>query len=226
MRGQRPRGTHVLAGARHGKVGRVQIELVVVRDIPGYAGALEQVDMLAGVDDACHVVQVLRRRIAIAVASRICDRDRGTGRRKMYPAPADVKIVGRVLAVQHEIPLCQLECPGDNRPWKSEAPVVTQHCACGCTGLDTVRCRVIEPDLCKDPVDVGIDGGNTFIAERLVPATLLAAVYRLDRFCQWRASQRPACCTAAGSSPHDCLPRLRRTCRRISDFRSRSRRFQ
>ena len=56
----RPTGTDVLAGAHHRAVERIDVQRIGVGNVPGDAGPLKHVNVLAHVDDARHVVKIVR----------------------------------------------------------------------------------------------------------------------------------------------------------------------
>ena len=80
-------------------IGRVQVHLVVVSNITQHAHALEHVNVLAGIHNTRHVVQVLRDGIAVQIVDWVGDHDGGASRRKMYAIAADLQVVLRILRV-------------------------------------------------------------------------------------------------------------------------------
>ena len=89
----------MLAGAHDRAIECIEIHLVVIFDVAQHTHALKNVNVLAGVDNARHVVQVLGTRIAIFVFLRHRNHDGRPGRRKMHLLSLNLHIVGGILTV-------------------------------------------------------------------------------------------------------------------------------
>ena len=58
--GKRPARADVLGCPHQAAIQRVDVEFAVVDDVPRHAGPLEHVNVLTGIDDARHIVEILR----------------------------------------------------------------------------------------------------------------------------------------------------------------------
>ena len=187
--GQRPARTDVLAGARHRAVEGIDVHLIVVGNVPGYAGALEHVNVLAGIDDTRHVVQVLRFGVPVEIFFRVGDHHRGAGGGEVHPGAAEVQVPARVLSMQHES-AGLLRALTDRR--HAQTPVLAEHGAGRRAGLDAVRGGVGESHLLENPEGVVRDGRNAGSGQGPVLSSGMPRLNRLDRFGKRRGALGPS----------------------------------
>ncbi len=152
-----PAGADMLARARHGAIGGIQIHLVVVGDVAQHAHALEHVDVFTGVRNARQVIKILRLRFPVGVVLGVDDHHGRASRRKMHAIAADIEIVRRVLAVESDAALCLLERGFHDLARHAQPAIVVEYRAHRGAGFDAVRRGLAESDLCEDPENVVLD---------------------------------------------------------------------
>ena len=152
-----PAGSRVLGRSHDYAISGVEIHLVVVEDVPQHASALEHVDMLAGVGDARHVVQVLRRGIPVLARFPIGDHHRRAGRGEMHLAAAEGQIVFGFLPVQDQVPPGRFQGLLHHRPGHFQAAVGADDGADAHAGLQTVGRGLAEANLLQDLENIVAD---------------------------------------------------------------------
>jgi len=89
----------VLGGAGKTRIQAVDVEVAVVDHVARDDRALEEVHVVECVDEACKVVEVEQRGVAVVVVFDVDHVHRRTGGAEVYAAAAEVEIVLRVASV-------------------------------------------------------------------------------------------------------------------------------
>ena len=84
-------------------VAGVEIHLGGIFNIPQHHGTLEEVDMLHLVDDACCIVEILCRRLAVLSLDGINDVHRSPCRPKVRATSIQIQVIARILAIQRDV---------------------------------------------------------------------------------------------------------------------------
>ena len=192
----------MLGGAHDAVVGGVDVQRTIVFDIARHAGALEQVDVFAGIGDARHVVQVLGGGIAVLAAGGIYYHYRRTGGGKMHAFAADPQVIGRVLAVQYQLAGTGVHGFLYHVTGHAQAAVVPKFRPVGGTGIDAVGSGLVETHLLEDAKAVFHHGCHIGIAEWSVLAGAFTGMNGFQFLGQWRRTYRNAGFSASGSSRH------------------------
>ena len=186
-----PAGSRVLGRSHDHAIRGVEIHLIVVEDVPQHAGALEHVDMLAGVGDARHVVKVLRRGIPVLARFPIGDHHRRAGRGEMHLAAAEGQIVFGFLPVQGQVPPGRFQGLLHHRPGHFQAAVGADDGANAPAGLQTVGRGLAEANLLQDPENIVADRCHSRVRQGPELSPALPRTNGLQRVRQWRAAQGP-----------------------------------
>jgi hypothetical protein len=169
---------HVLGGARHAGVERVEVEGDQILHVRRRQRALEEMDVVEGLGDARGVVEIERRRVPIAVALGIDDHRRRARRAEMNALATGHDVMLGALAEEREI----AARPGDHvlhqGGRKAQPAVITESRARTGADLDTRGDGVADAHLLEHLQRRPVDSLDPHLGERSIPPARQAGAHR------------------------------------------------
>ncbi len=173
-----PRRAHVLGGAGHAEVARVDVHLHRVGQVARHHRALVEVDVLHGVDQAGDVVGILRERLAVLAGDRVHHVDgRARGAEVDLLAPR-LHVELRVLRVQREVAGGDGQRVLDERPREQQAAVLGERAALRQQHVEAAVDGIGQPDVLQHVQRGFVHLAHLGVGEWLVAARGHARVHR------------------------------------------------
>ena len=148
--GRREGGADMLARPSDGGIAGVEVHLEGILEIAGHDGTLEEVDVVARVDEARDVVEVQKGRVAILAALQVQQMHGGAGGAEMHAPAAQVHVVAGIAAVQHQFAGNSGQHVLDQRPGEQQPARLRQPATDGGDRLHAARDRLGEADILQN----------------------------------------------------------------------------
>ena len=194
----------MLGRAGDGGIAGVEIHLVRVGHVARHHAALEEVDVLAGIDHARGVVQILQRRLAVLARVDIDHVHRRPGGAEIQLRTAQVHVVARVLAAERDVTRGDGERVLDQRTREVQPPVAVDP-APGGDCLDAGGNGLRQADVLEHVERRVVHPHDIDIGERLEAPAGHARPNRALIGRLWRGPQRLARLTPAHAPTLHCL---------------------
>jgi hypothetical protein len=192
------RGADMLGGACDAGIQRVHVQVAGLHHVPRHHRALEEMNVLAGIDNAGRVIQVDQQRVPVGFCLWLDDVHRSTRRTEMHLRAPRLQVMFRVAGEKRKAPGANGQRVLDQRTGKPQPAVIAQCTALGPQNLHARWNGVGNTHLLKHVQRGMVD----LVQVRFFQGFVLACCKAwTDRTCIARNGLRPDCFSGFAPTP-------------------------
>ena len=202
--GLHPARSDVLRRSGDRGVAGVEVEVPRVLEVTAHDGALEEVDVLQGVDEASDVVEIPQGGLPVLARAGIDDVHRRARGPEVHLVPRELEIVTGLLTVEHDVAGGVRHRVLDQRAREEEPAFGAELSSGRGDRVDAARDGFGEPDMLQHIERRGVDPLHPVLVEGPEPAADHAGAHRL-LFLAKRGRPEPVPCLPSTHAPTaDC----------------------
>ena len=192
-------GADMLGGAGDAGIERVEVQLHRAHHVAWNQGALEEMDMVQGVDDPGRIVEIPQERFAIFPGLQVDHVHGRSGRAEMHLAAPRLQVVPRLLPEQGEASRGTGDHVLDQGPRETQPPVLVDVGAASRAGLDAGGQRLRHAQPFEHVERCRMDGADLPFAKGTVAAAFEPGADRSQRLFQGCGPELPPCLAPAAA---------------------------